>query len=194
MDTCLIIILIYRSLIIRKQLSIWWEDKFCSSSYHPRGIVLPPALPGDSGASSYHLSQTWATPNLGGSGVEERVDRENPWSGQGLLSQWSWVLAHISWLLPGCLLTAISRLYSFKALVGHLWPAKRSVENKWDKKQMRWDLTGRHNTQNIQLHSVQLWLLQNLSRSSPSFFFSFSLWRSRGSSLATDMVTRPLRH
>lgn len=57
------------------------------------------------------------------SGVEERVDRENPWSGQGLLSQWSWVLAHISWLLPGSLLTAISRPYSFKALVGLLWTA-----------------------------------------------------------------------
>lgn len=48
---------------------------------------------------------------------------ENPWSGQGLLSQWSRVLAHISCLLPGCLRSAISTLYSFKVLVGHLWPA-----------------------------------------------------------------------
>lgn len=58
--------------------------------------------------------QTWAG---------ERRRREwtdNPWSGQGLLSQWSRVLAHISWLLPGCLLTAISTLYSFMGTCGSL--------------------------------------------------------------------------
>lgn len=58
--------------------------------------------------------------------VEEEQRREwtdNPWSGQGLLSQWSRVFAHISWLLPGCLLTAISTMYSSQAHVGQLWTA-----------------------------------------------------------------------
>lgn len=57
---------------------------------------------------------------LGGSEWRrERADRGNPWSEKGLLLQWSWVLAHISWLL-GCPLTAIRRPYSFKTLIGHL--------------------------------------------------------------------------
>lgn len=102
---------------LKKILLNWWDAKFC--------FILPmmhcasfcsAAQPGEIGASEHHLSQAWATTNQGGSGVEESMDRENPWSGLGLLSLWSWVLAHISWLLPGCLLSAISRPYHLKQL------------------------------------------------------------------------------
>ena len=120
----------------------------CSARTY-KGLVLP-SVPDMS-----HSKPGW-----------ERVDRENPWSGPGLLSRWSWVLAHISWL-PGCLLTAISRPCSFKPLAGHLWPAKHSAgkKNKRDKEQMRWDLSGQRKTRNIHLHLLQLWLSQNLSHS-----------------------------
>lgn len=186
-----IIIPIHRSLITRERLLNWWVDKFCSSAYYPWGIVLPSVLSGDTGASSYHLSQAWAAADLGGSEAEERVDRENPRSGQGLLSQWSWVLAHISWL-PGCLLTAISRLYSFKALVGHLWPWKalrcktNEIRNKWDQSWL-----GYHCTQEIRSRLVQL--AQNSSRLSrlslSSVLSQLLTWQHDSTETWTDGMT-----
>lgn len=75
----------------------------------------------DAGARLTICCRPAAIPNIGWERVEkrERADRGNPWSEKGLLLQWSWVLAHISWL-PGCPLTAIRRPYSFKTLIGHL--------------------------------------------------------------------------
>lgn len=99
-------------------------------------------------------------------------------------------------IFHGCSLGVSSQLLADRIHLRHLWvtcglhSTVSLLKNKRDEKQIRWDLTGHHSTQNIQLHLVQLWLSQNLSRSSPFFFFSFSLWRGSGSFLVTDMDTQ----
>lgn len=130
----------------------------CSARTY-KGLVLP-SVPDMS-----HSKPGW-----------ERVDRENPWSGPGLLSRWSWVLAHISWL-PGCLLTAINRPCSFKALAGHLWPAKHSVGKKTKEIRNKWDEICRASVR----HGIFIYICYNSGSHriyhTPSFFFSISLRR-----------------
>lgn len=169
-----------RIIIREKKLLNWWDDKFCSSLYHPLGIVLLPSLPGKTGASTYHLSQTWATPNLGGRGVEWRREWTERIHGLG---KGYYLSGHGSLhIFHGCSQGVFSQPLADRIHLKHLWAScglhssLSLLRNKWDKKQMRWDLKGHRNAQNIQLYLAQIWLSQNLSHLS-FLFLSFSSLR-----------------
>lgn len=140
----LIITLIHRSLIIKKAAIklLGWHILFIPIS--PMRHCPSPHLPWDTGASSYHLSKTWATPNLAGSGGESGQRESMVWgrgyylSGHGSL--------HI---FHGCPQGVFSLLLADRIHLKHLWVTcgLRSTlllfKNKWDKKQMRWDPSDR---------------------------------------------------